>query len=163
MFLRKLGSTAAAKVLRWKQDRGQRVWWGATATHHWCSRDICCAIVVRNLRWCQGAGRVNLFLRKLGNTAAATVLRRKHSHAVVGSSRNLPLVQQEEKLYHHRRNSPVMTTGAGRVKTPWRRWRFKREQRQLNRYGGRIAASTPAVCSGRGYFKSRGVAVCTPQ
>ena len=40
--MRKLGSTAAAKVLRREHGRGQGVWWGATATHCWRSREECC-------------------------------------------------------------------------------------------------------------------------
>ena len=39
IFLRKLGSTAAAEVLRRDHDRGQGVWWEVNATHPWRSRD----------------------------------------------------------------------------------------------------------------------------
>ena len=39
VFLRKLGSTAAAEILRREHDRGQGVRWEANATHPWRSRD----------------------------------------------------------------------------------------------------------------------------
>ena len=66
MFLRKLGSTAAAKVLRLAYIRGQGVWWGATQP------------TASAEGWRVGAGRV-MFLPKLGSTTAAKLLRRKNN------------------------------------------------------------------------------------
>ena len=50
--------------------------------------------------------------------------------------------------HHHRRDSPMVTTGAGRVleelgqpKMPWRRRRLNGEHK-LTSYGGRIAVGT---------------------
>ena len=51
MLLRKLGSTAAPKVLRRENSLGQETWWGATAPHRWRSREECCATIVAPLRW----------------------------------------------------------------------------------------------------------------
>ena len=39
IFVRKLGNTSAADVLRREHDHGQRVWWKANAIHPWRSSD----------------------------------------------------------------------------------------------------------------------------
>ena len=49
MFLRKLGSTAAAIVLRREQSRWQGDWWGADETCRWRSREECCGTIVGSL------------------------------------------------------------------------------------------------------------------
>ena len=78
VFLQKLGSTAAAKALRWTSRR-QGVRWRATATHHWWSKG---EMLLERGRW-YSCG-----------SATAKVLRREHglwAGTLVGGYRNPPL------------------------------------------------------------------------